>query len=82
MKNPVPLFAVLSFSLLLASACAPSNSNVDDGKQGYTSPVPATGGDMSDTGDYNQRNRGADTLNPVAPPPPTRPDSTNRMPPR
>jgi hypothetical protein len=80
MKSPLPLLAVCS--LLFGSACAPKVPNTDDGQHGYTSPEPATNGDMSDTGDYGQRNREnmSDTLNPT-PPPPVRPDSTNRMPP-
>lgn len=80
MKYSLPLFATVSLTVLLWGACTPQNSNLDDGKSGYQAPEAATNGDLSDTAAYNQRNRGADTLNPTMPAQPMRPDSTNRMP--
>jgi|GEM_PF-3800205 len=81
MKYALPLFGSLCLSVLLWASCTPTNSNLDDGKSGYEAPAPQTNGDISDTTDYNQRNRGADTLHPTDHPMPARPDSTNRMPP-
>ena len=78
MKYALPFFALLSMTVLLWASCTPQPSTPQVSAS-TSEVIPAASDSPSvDTTTYN-RDRRADTLNPTIP---TRPDSTNRMPPK